>query len=227
MRQNPPARAVDRPQQTERPAKKLHQYPGFVGATADGYERSRGGRAGVVQVCFLSLNSVEPRLMDQLNQEDSSDKGAPSSHVEDALGADDVKYIWEHWQFNAEQRIKAFNLFVTLSVFANGGIFIAIDKNLPEGVLLLIALFVIVLALVFWMMDRRSQILLGLSVAPMKLFEKTLHPSARLFLIDEASGANRGLKPRYTVAFRTLHVTQAIIGFMLLVYAAYSLARKC
>lgn len=54
--------------------------------------------------------------MDQLNQEDSSDQGAPSSHVEDALGLDDVKYIWEHWQFNAEQRIKAFNLFVTLSL---------------------------------------------------------------------------------------------------------------
>lgn len=35
-------------------------------------------------------------------------------------------YLWEHWKFNAEQRLKAFNFYVALSIFANGMVFAAL-----------------------------------------------------------------------------------------------------
>lgn len=37
-----------------------------------------------------------------------------------------IQYPWDHWKFNADQRIKAFNFFVVFSVFADGGVFTAI-----------------------------------------------------------------------------------------------------
>jgi hypothetical protein len=40
----------------------------------------------------------------------------------------EIDYLWEHWKFNADQRIKAFNFFVVFSVFANGGVFAAVEK---------------------------------------------------------------------------------------------------
>ena len=38
-------------------------------------------------------------------------------------------YLWEHWKFNADQRLKAFNLYVVFSIFANGMVFTALDKR--------------------------------------------------------------------------------------------------
>ena len=29
-------------------------------------------------------------------------------------------FVWDHFKFNAEQRLKAFNFFVILSIFADG-----------------------------------------------------------------------------------------------------------
>lgn len=33
----------------------------------------------------------------------------------------EIQYVWEHWKFNADQRIKAFNFFVVFAIFADGG----------------------------------------------------------------------------------------------------------
>jgi hypothetical protein len=37
--------------------------------------------------------------------------------------------VWEHFKFNAEQRLRSFNFFVLLSIFADGGVFTALEKG--------------------------------------------------------------------------------------------------
>ena len=39
------------------------------------------------------------------------------------MNSDEKDYLWAHFVFNAEQRLKAFNFFAIFSVFANGGVF--------------------------------------------------------------------------------------------------------
>ena len=41
----------------------------------------------------------------------------------------EIEFIWEHFKLNAEQRLKGFNLFVVLSIFADGGVFTAIERG--------------------------------------------------------------------------------------------------
>ena len=71
-------------------------------------------------------------------------------------------YLWQHFAFNAEQRLQAFNFFVVFSVFTNGGVFAAAEKTSHGAVFALIGGFVLVLSLVFAAIDVRSQILLKL-----------------------------------------------------------------
>lgn len=84
------------------------------------------------------------------------------------MSTEERDYLWQHFEFNAGQRLKAFNFFVVLSVFANGGVFTAIDKAMHPFVFILIGAFVVVLATVFWVMDIRSRNLLLLAVPGLK-----------------------------------------------------------
>jgi hypothetical protein len=45
------------------------------------------------------------------------------------MSDDEREYLWKHFAFNAEQRLRAFHFFVVFSGFANGGILAAFDKN--------------------------------------------------------------------------------------------------
>jgi hypothetical protein len=48
------------------------------------------------------------------------------------VGDDDQKdYLCEHFKFNAEQRLKAFNFYVLFTIFTDGGFFAAIEKDFP------------------------------------------------------------------------------------------------
>ena len=124
----------------------------------------------------------------------------------------EIDYLWEHWKFNADQRLKAFNFFVIFSVFANGGLFSAIEKCVYPFLLVLIGTFVCLLAFVFLLLDLRSQKLLHLSVPGIKRFEATyLHKGSRLFELDEV---NRKGFVRYTVAFRLIFALQIIFGLV-------------
>jgi hypothetical protein len=67
------------------------------------------------------------------------------------------EFIWDHFKFNAEQRLKGFNFFVLLSIFADGGVLTAIEKNLNPVLLTILGLFTVILATVFWLVDSRSQ----------------------------------------------------------------------
>jgi hypothetical protein len=117
------------------------------------------------------------------------------------MDTDEKSYLWQHFVFNAEQRLKAFNFFVVFSVFTNGGVFAAVEKHLQGSVFVLIGGFVFVLSVVFWIIDVRSQSLLQLAVPGLLEYEKQFDERSRLFTNDARS--RKGVL-RYTTAFRIL-----------------------
>src|SRR5687768_1508385 len=121
------------------------------------------------------------------------------------METEERSYLWQHFVFNAEQRLKAFNFFVVFSVFANGGVFAAADRSSHGVVFLLVGSFIVVLSLVFAVIDARSQALLQLAVPGLREYEKRFPEHSRLFAID---AANRKPLRRYTTAFRALFVLQ-------------------
>jgi hypothetical protein len=131
------------------------------------------------------------------------------------MNTEEKDYLWEHFEFNAEQRLKAFNFFVVLSVFAGGGVFAAIEKAMHPSVLVLIGLFIVALAFVFWIIDLRSQSLLQLAVPGLKSYETAFPAHSRLFALD---AERRGGFIRYTVAFRILFGLQLLFGLGVAVF---------
>jgi hypothetical protein len=132
--------------------------------------------------------------------------------------SEESHYLWQHFVFNAEQRLKAFNFFVIFSVFANGGVFAAVEKELHGAVFLLIGGFVVVLSVVFWIIDVRSQSLLQLAVPGLKQYETKFPEHSRLFANDTLK---RGALVRYTTAFRALFALQTLFGFGVIVFGAF------
>jgi hypothetical protein len=131
------------------------------------------------------------------------------------MDTEERDYLWQHFAFNAEQRLKAFNFFVVFSVFANGGAFAAADKSANGAVFILIGGFVAALLAVFFIIDTRSQNLLQLAVPGLKEYEKRFAEHSRLFARD---AAERSSVLRYTVAFRVLFGLQLFFGVGTIVY---------
>jgi hypothetical protein len=126
-------------------------------------------------------------------------------------------YLWQHFVFNADQRLKAFNFFVVFSVFTNGGVFAAVEKSAHGAVFVLIGVFIFILAAVFALIDARSQSLLNLAVPGLKECEKSFAQRSRLF--EKDSRRHRGVV-RYTIAFRVLFVMQSAFGVGTVAYGA-------
>lgn len=130
-------------------------------------------------------------------------------------------YLWGHYRFNAEQRLKGFNFFVVLSIFAEGGIFTAVEKDFHPLILALLGGFVMILVGVFWLVDARSRELLNLAMPGLKRLEQELPEKSRLFTRD---GTQRGTVVRYTFAIRTLLIAQFIFGSGVAAYGLYQWA---
>ena len=137
----------------------------------------------------------------------------PASGV--ANSKDEVEYLWDHWKFNADQRIKAFNFFVIFSVFSNGGLFTALEKCAHPVVVILIGSFIFSLALVFFMLDQRSKGLLSLSVPGLMEYESKLKINSRLFHSDKK---NEKSFFKFTIAFRLLFSLQALFGIIVVIF---------
>jgi hypothetical protein len=141
--------------------------------------------------------------------------------------ADDVKkeelqYLWEHFKFNADQRLRAFNFFVVFSVFADGGVFTALARDAHGMVLLLIGGFVFLLSLTFFLIDRRSQNLLRLGLPGLLELERRFPEHSRLFKLDKAKAPKL---VRYTTAFGLLFAAQALFGLGVVAYGTRLLCR--
>ncbi len=128
------------------------------------------------------------------------------------------QYLCEHYRFNAEQRLKAFNFFVVLSIFAEGGIFTAVEKGFHPLILTLLGGFVLILCCVFWLVDTRSRQLLALAKPGLKLVEQELPPAARIFTRDSEE---RGPLVRFTFAIRALLAAQFIFGAGVAIYGLW------
>ncbi len=128
---------------------------------------------------------------------------------------DAAQLVWEHFRFNAEQRLKSFNFFVLFSIFANGGVFTAIQYHVASFVLVLLGLFLALLAAVFAIADARSHQLIELTIPALKEIESSFPESHRLFAID---AEKQGRWIRYTVAFRILLGVQFVFGLGVAVY---------
>ena len=131
------------------------------------------------------------------------------------MSTEERDYLWQHFAFNAEQRLKAFNFFVVFSVFANGGVFAAVEKSSHGAVFALIGGFIVVLAFVFAVIDVRSQRLLQLAVPGLKAYEMRFAEHSRLFGRD--AERHSGVL-RYTVAFRVLFAMQLAFGIGTIIY---------
>ena len=135
------------------------------------------------------------------------------------MDSDEKDYLWQHFVFNAEQRLKAFNFFVVFSVFANGGAFSAIERETHGALLMVIGVFISLLSVVFWLVDRRSYYLLGLAVPGLKEFEQQFPVRSHLFANDTSHTQRRF--SRYTFAFRVLFLAQIAIGLILVLWGGY------
>ncbi|WP_066960763.1 hypothetical protein [Microbulbifer sp. Q7] len=129
------------------------------------------------------------------------------------------QYLCEHYRFNAEQRLKAFNFFVVLSMFADGGVFTAVEKGFHPLILVMLGGFVVIVSCVFWVMDLRSRALLNLAVPGLRAIEQQLPETARVFSRDLHT-QHRFI--RYTFAIRALILGQFICGTAVVVYGALS-----
>jgi hypothetical protein len=128
----------------------------------------------------------------------------------------EIQYVWEHWKFNADQRIKAFNFFVVFAIFADGGVFAAIERGAHPIVLAAIGFLVVALAAAFWVIDVRSERLIRLSEPGLLAFEQTLTKVSRIFHVDQAK---RKSLIRYKHSFRALFLIQLLFGASVLVVA--------
>lgn len=132
---------------------------------------------------------------------------------------DEKQFVWEHFKFNADQRLKGFNFFVLLSIFADGGVFTALEKGLEPVLLVVLGFFIVMLSIVFWLVDTRSQRLLELTIPALKEFEVSFGPSSRLFSIDAGT---RGNIVRYSTAIRILLLSQFFFGLGVVAYGVCS-----
>ena len=92
------------------------------------------------------------------------------------------QFIWEHFKFNAEQRMRVFNFYIVLSSFVVGGVLTSIEKNLAPLLIGGIGVFACILAGVFWILDVRSQWLIRIAIPALKDMEAKYPENARLFL---------------------------------------------
>lgn len=138
------------------------------------------------------------------------------------MSTEEADYLWRHFQFNADQRLKAFNFFVIFSVFANGGVFAAFERQAQPAILVLLGGFVCVLAIVFALIDARSQSLVRLAVPGLKEYEERFPEHSRLFVLD---ARRHSTFVRYTIAFRILFVLQLLFGLGVAIYAVTVMTR--
>lgn len=125
------------------------------------------------------------------------------------------QFVWDHFKFNAEQRLKSFNFFVLLSIFADGGVLTALEKSFDPKLQILLGAFIVILAVVFWLVDTRSQNLLKLTIPALKEIEQKFPQHSQLFKLDSEQQSNF---VRYTFAFRTLQICQMLLGGGVLIY---------
>ena len=129
----------------------------------------------------------------------------------------EISFLWEHFKIHADQRIKAFNFFIILSIFADSGSITALAKESPDFILIVLGIFIVLLSCIFWVLDVRSHSLVRLSYKGLIKYEKSLPIYSRLFTKD--SRMKKGIF-RYTFAFSALFIIQILFGVLVAIIGA-------
>ncbi|WP_434457378.1 hypothetical protein JQR85_00230 [Stutzerimonas urumqiensis] len=127
-------------------------------------------------------------------------------------------FVWAHFKLNAEQRLRGFNFFVVLAIFADGGVLAALERGFSPGLLMLLGAFTVLLAVVFWLVDARSRQLLQLTIKALREIESEFPASYQLFALD-AQGQHPVIS--YTFAIRALLIAQMGFGLGVMAYGLY------
>ena len=131
----------------------------------------------------------------------------------------EFEYLWKHFAFNAEQRLKAFNFYIVLSLFGLGGVATAIEKDASDLIYLLLGIYISLISISFIIIDLRSQELVNIAVPGIKKFEENFSEDSRLFIKDRN---NREKKKRhfksYKLAFRLIYFSHLAIGILVFLY---------
>jgi hypothetical protein len=99
------------------------------------------------------------------------DPGQAVQGPDDKLRAEMRDYAWKYFSTHADQRLKAFNFFLTLYTFAFGGLILLVKEAhslLLGGVAGLLLSF---LAFIFWKLDVRNKELIAHGEAALKHLE--------------------------------------------------------
>lgn len=131
-----------------------------------------------------------------------------------------IDFMWEHFKFNAEQRLKAFNYFVLLSIFANGGVISGLNTGVRPLIMIVLGGLLCILSIVFWIADNRSKALLALSIEALRTIESEFPPVCQIFRLDLE---RQGRAIRYSTAITVLLFTQFLFGIGVVAYGSCQL----
>ncbi len=126
------------------------------------------------------------------------------------------QFVWEHFKFNAEQRLKGFHFFIVFSTFLDGGVLAAIPYKINNLFLFFLGGFIMFVALAFYLIDKRSQNLLNITIPALKAIESSFQKEFQLF---DKDSKNKDKIFRYTVAIRGLIFAQLFFGACVTFYS--------
>lgn len=136
-----------------------------------------------------------------------------------------LDYLTKVFLYIGEQRLKTFNYYAIILAATVGMTGIAVKEGVPAVCGLAGGLHVVI-AFVFFMIDKRNRGLLGKARKALCACEKKAFPDDddldyRLISNDEANKSMKSLwlmRASYTIAFQTLYTAQVLFGIGIIVW---------
>ena len=140
-------------------------------------------------------------------------------------------YVLELFKYIGDQRLKTFNYYALILAVTTAGTFTAVEKFSHE-VLLLCGVTHVVVATVFWLIDKRNCQLISIAREALRAYEEgsNFPENLRVMMKDEwgkdGKPKNKDVKagwrwPReatFTMAFRVAYVSQILLGVGLITW---------
>jgi hypothetical protein len=133
-------------------------------------------------------------------------------------------YLMEHYKLLLDQRFKAFNYFIILSVFADGAAITTlekIEKTDQSGIVFAIGIFILIVTLAFFILDVRMRVLIKSTTKGLKEgYERILTDAGKHLTRLEQE---KSKVFRFTIAFRILFLGQVFMGIFIIAQGLFSI----
>jgi len=149
--------------------------------------------------------------------------------------SDKDKFFWElawkHFNYHADQRLKAFNFFIVVITFILAGAFAALTGKMQREVGLIAGIALVFLPWIFYGLDQRNRQLIKLAEKALADFERKFPSTAEdsqaaIGLFSIADQFLKDNKPRlaltYNQSFRALYILSGGIGLLLLASSVFN-----